>query len=352
MDSKKEALQRNERSGSPKTRALHVDLKHLIIYGVSLAILVATALISIGVGSIPIPIPEIIQSLTNPGALSETHLTIIYHLRLPRIVLALFVGSALSVSGALMQAVMQNPLADPGIIGVSSGASLFIMLVLLVFPIYASMLPLIAFCGGILATLVIYILSWKNGISSIRLLLAGIAVNAMLGGGSSLLSVLNSEKIQSVIMWLNGTLAGRNWNDIMIYVPYLAVASWLSLFCIRPANLLALGDEKAANLGANVSRARVLLSLLGAFLASAATAAVGVIGFIGLVVPHIARMVVGSDYKHVFLFSLINGATFLLLTDTLARTIVAPIELPVGTIMAVIGGPFFLYLLRKGRTRA
>lgn len=325
-------------------------IKYAAIYIVSLLILIATVLFSIAVGSIQIPVDVIIHSFINPDSISEAHLTIIQNLRLPRIVLALFVGAALSLSGALMQSVMQNPLADPGIIGVSSGASLFIMLVLLVFPMYASTLPLIAFCGGILATVIIYILSWKHGISSIRLLLAGIAVNAMLGGGSSLISVLNSEKIQSVIMWLNGTLAGRNWGDIMIYVPYLAIGSLLSFFCIRPANLLALGDDKAANLGEHVSRSRIVLSLLGAFLASVSTAAVGVISFIGLVVPHIARMVVGSDYKHVFAFSFINGASFLLLTDTMARTIVSPTELPVGTIMSVIGGPFFLYLLRRGRT--
>ena len=320
-----------------------------LLYIGSFILLIIAVIISIGLGSIKIDFTDIVKSIFDASVLNDTQVEIIKNIRLPRIVLAIFVGAGLAVSGALLQAVMQNPLADPGIIGVSSGASLSIMLILIVFPVYANALPFLAFIGGILATILIYILSWRDGISSIRLLLAGIAVNAMLGGASSLISVLNSEKIQSVILWLNGTLAGRTWNDIVIFLPYIVIGLILSLFCIRGSNLLLLGDEKAANLGLDIHKARILLSLLGAFLASVTTAAVGVIGFIGLVVPHISRLLVGSDYKYLLPFSMINGAVFLLITDTLARTIVAPIELPVGTIMAVIGGPFFLYLLRQRR---
>ncbi len=320
-----------------------------LLYIGSFILLIIAVIISIGLGSIKIDFTDIVKSIFDASVLNDTQVEIIKNIRLPRIVLAIFVGAGLAVSGALLQAVMQNPLADPGIIGVSSGASLSIMLILIVFPVYANALPFLAFIGGILATILIYILSWRDGISSIRLLLVGIAVNAMLGGASSLISVLNSEKIQSVILWLNGTLAGRTWNDIVIFLPYIVIGLILSLFCIRGSNLLLLGDEKAANLGLDIHKARILLSLLGAFLASVTTAAVGVIGFIGLVVPHISRLLVGSDYKYLLPFSMINGAVFLLITDTLARTIVAPIELPVGTIMAVIGGPFFLYLLRQRR---
>lgn len=321
--------------------------KKIFLFILCIFLLLIIVNISIGSGSIKISFTDIVLSVFNDDNLTDLQKNIISNIRLPRIFLAIFVGAALSVSGALLQAVMQNPLADPGIIGVSSGASLSIMFILIIMPVYSSFLPVIAFFGGISATLLIYVLSWKDGISNIRLLLAGIAVNAMLGGASSLISVLNSEKIQSVILWLNGTFNGRTWVDVFTYIPYIVVGLIISFFCIRGCNLLQLGDEKAANLGLNISKTRVLLSLLGAFLASVSTAAVGVIGFIGLIVPHISRLLVGSDYKYLLPFSMINGATFLLLTDTLARTVVAPIELPVGTIMAVIGGPFFLYLLRQ-----
>lgn len=303
--------------------------------------------LSICVGSIPISIKEITQFLTRDSNLSEAKYQILLNVRLPRIMLAIFVGAALSVSGALLQSVMQNPLADPGIIGVSSGASVAIMIILLVIPAYAPLLPIIAFIGGICATILIYLLAWKNGINTLSLLLSGIAVNAMLGGISSLISVMNSEKIQTVILWLNGTLAGRSWKDVKIVAIYTVISLIISFFCIRDANVLLLGDQKAKNLGINVYKARIFLSLVAAFLAGISTSAVGVIGFIGLVVPHITRMIVGSDYKFLIPFSMLNGAVFLLFTDTIARVIAAPVEMPVGTIMSIIGGPFFLYLLRK-----
>ncbi|MDO5718622.1 MAG: iron ABC transporter permease [Tissierellia bacterium] len=316
--------------------------------GSTIVLLIAIVL-AIAYGSVKVEFVKVFQSILDPSVLTDTQFEIVRNIRLPRVILAVFVGSSLATAGALLQAVMQNPLADPGIIGVSSGASLAIMLILLVFPVYAPFLPIIAFFGGILATIFIYLLSWKDGINTLSLLLAGIAVNAMLGGATSLISVLNSEKIQSVILWINGTLAGRTWADIRIVVPYTLIGLIASVFCIRSANILLLGDEKASNLGINIHRTRVILSMVAAFLAGISTAAVGVIGFIGLVVPHISRMLVGSDYKVLLPFCIINGGSFLLMTDTVARIIASPIELPVGTIMAIIGGPFFLYLLRKKR---
>lgn len=316
---------------------------------VSIIILTAVIIFSVGIGSVKIAPTKVFNYLFFNSNLSETEQMIIDNVRLPRVVLALIVGMALASSGALLQAVMQNPLADPGIIGVSSGASLGIMTVLLVMPHYAPVMPLIAFGGGIMATIIIYLLSWKNGINTIRLILAGVAVNAILGGASSLISVLNSEKVQNVILWLNGTLAGRSWKDVYVILPYVAIGLLFSILLIGRANIILLGDEKATNLGLNIHSSRIYLSLVAAFLAGVATSSVGVIGFIGLVVPHISRLIVGTDYRRLLPFSIINGGTFLILTDTFARTISSPLELPVGTIMAVLGGPFFLYLLRRGK---
>lgn len=312
----------------------------------SATIFIIVMFLSIGFGSVKIPVREIFHLIFKDGDVINK--SIIMDIRLPRVLIAIIVGANLAVSGALLQSVMQNPLADPGIIGVSSGASLAAISIMLLMPQYTYLVPLAAFLGGIFATFLIYMLAWKDGIKPVRVILSGVAINAMLGGTTSFISVLNSDKIQGIIMWVNGSIAGRSWGDFKMLLPYSIVGLILSLFCIRPANVLLLGDEKASNLGLNVNKSRILLSLLAAFLAGISTSVVGTIGFIGLIIPHISRLLIGSDYKYLLPFSMINGGIMLLLADTFARIIAKPIELPVGTIMAVIGGPFFLYLLRKG----
>lgn len=311
-----------------------------------LMLFIVTTLISIGTGSVNIPIAEVIEHLFTVN--DSINRAIIVDIRLPRVLIGILVGASLAVAGALLQAVMQNPLADPGIIGVSSGASLSAIFIMLIFPAYTYLVPIAAFVGGMIATFIIYALAWKQGIKPMRIILAGVAVNAILGGTTSLLSVLNSDKIQGIILWVNGSLSGRGWLDLKSILLYSITGLFLSFFCIRPANILLLGDEKATNLGLNTNRARIFLSILGAFLAGISTSVVGIIGFVGLVVPHICRFIIGSDYKYLLPFSMIGGATLLVTADTFARTIAKPIELPVGTLMAVVGGPFFLYLLRKG----
>lgn len=320
--------------------------KKLLAIIILLGLFITSVLFSIGTGSVNIPIGEVVSLLFDSG--ESINKSIIFDIRLPRVLIGILVGASLAVSGAILQAVMQNPLADPGIIGVSSGASLAAIFIMLILPGYNNLVPLAAFLGGIFATFIVYILAWDNGIKPMRIVLAGVAVNAILGGATSLLSVLNSDKIQGIILWVNGSLAGRNWLDLKTIYIYIISGLILSFFCIRPANILLLGDEKATNLGLNTNRTRVLLSILAAFLAGVSTSVVGIIGFVGLVVPHISRFIVGSDYKYLLPFSMVGGASLLVLADTFARTIASPIELPVGTIMAVAGGPFFLYLLRRG----
>ncbi|EOD00137.1 FecCD family ABC transporter permease [Caldisalinibacter kiritimatiensis] len=324
-------------------------MKKVLIILISILMFIITVLLAIGVGSVNIPVNELLKVLLDKGDMINK--SIIVDIRLPRVLIAALVGANLAVSGALLQSVMKNPLADPGIIGVSSGASLGAIIIMLIVPQYTYLVPLFAFFGGVLATFLIFILAWKQGIKPVRIILSGVAINAMLGGATSLISVLNSDKIQGILMWINGSISGRSWNDLNMILVYSIIGLILSYFCIRPANILLLSDEKAVNLGFNVNRSRVLLSLLGAFLAGISTSVVGVIGFIGLVIPHISRLVIGSDYKYLLPLSMIGGATMLLLADTFARIIAKPIELPVGTIMAVIGGPFFLYLLRRGGDR-
>ena len=190
-------------------------------------------------------------------------------------------------------------------------------------------------------------MAWKNGLHPGRIVLSGVAINTILGGVISYLSTMHSDKIQSAMLWLNGSLATKTWVDVNMLITYSIVGLIIALFLIRSANVLQLGDDAARNLGFNVNLTRLAISAVAVFLAGTATAVVGIISFVGLIVPHIARMLMGSDHKYTIPFSIIFGAIVLLVADTLARTIGGPIEIPVGVIMSIIGGPFFLYLLRR-----
>ena len=297
------------------------------------------------VGSVKLSYGEIFSALINNDNKIVT--TIVYQMRLPRNILAVLVGANLAVSGLLLQAVMKNPLSDPGITGVSSGASVGAIIILLLMPQYIGILPLIAFLGGAIACACVYMMAWKNGLKPMRVVLAGVAVNAILGGFISLLTTFYSDKIQSALLWLNGSLAAKTWIDVRLLGAYSVIGLILSLFCIRSANILNLGDDAAINLGVNLNRTRLLLSVLAVFLAGVSTSVVGIISFVGLIVPHVSRMIIGSDHKYTIPFSIILGGIVLLVADTVARSILGSLELPVGVIMSIVGGPFFLYLLRK-----
>lgn len=323
--------------------------KHIrvIMFPLILSFLSFLFLLSIRFGSVQYTSGQILGVIFGFGEFDDTLRTIIMDIRLPRTLVAMIVGANLAVSGALLQSVMRNELADPGLTGISTGASLAGLTIMLVFPAYGSLVPVVAFIGASLSFLLVYLLAWRNGIDPIRIVLAGVAVNAVLGGGSSLLSMLFSDRLQGVQMWLNGSMSGRSWHHIAVLAPYSALGLLSALLCIKSANLLQLGDDMAKNLGLKVNLARVLLSAIAAFTAAVSVSTVGLIGFVGLIVPHISRLVVGSDYRFLLPFSAILGSTLLLGADTAARTIFSPVELPVGILMAVVGGPFFLWLLRK-----
>lgn len=297
------------------------------------------------IGSVNLGIGETIKALIQGD--NEAMNTIVWQMRLPRNVLAILVGANLAVAGLFLQAVMKNPLADPGITGVSSGASVGAIFILLVSPAYTSFLPLIAFVGGSIACILVYAMAWKKGLQPNRIVLAGVAVNTILGGVISFFSTLYSDRIQSAMLWLNGSLATKTWIDVETLLGYSMTGLIISFFLIRSANILQLGDEAAINLGLNIHRSRIVISALAVFLAATATAVVGIVSFVGLIVPHIARMLMGNDHKYTLPFSIALGSIVLLVADTLGRTIGGAIEIPVGVIMAIVGGPFFLYLLRK-----
>ena len=313
--------------------------KMLIFLFISCILLALSVLAAIYFGSTKIPLSEIIKIIFYHE--NSDFAIIIWDIRMPRIILALMVGANLAASGALLQAVIQNPLADPGIIGISSGAKLGLLLALLIFPQFVTAAPLFAFIGAMGAAILVYLLAWKGGVKTVRLILAGVAVNAFFAGASYLITILNNDKIQNIMLWLSGNLSGRSMYDVKLILPYSLIGLAAALAAIRPSNLLLFGDEKAGSLGLNITRSRILISLTASFLAAISTSLVGVISFVGLVIPHIVRLITGPNYKYLLPLSI------LLIADTFARTIAAPIELPVGTLMALVGGPFFVYLLRR-----
>lgn len=295
-------------------------------------------------GSIKVTPFELIQGLFTG---TNDDVAIIKDLRFPRIIIALFAGAALSVAGVLLQAVMRNPLADPGIIGVSAGAGFMSILVVALFPTLYFFVPLFAFLGGALAFFLVYSLSWKSGLDPLRMILIGIAVNALFTGLSQGLGFSGSALTQSMSQTVTSTLTMKKWSDVDVIVLYGTIGLVLSFGVYAWCNYLALEDRTAKNLGVNVNLARFVISLVAVLLASIATSVAGMFAFVGLLIPHIGRSLVGTDHKVLIPFSALAGALLILTADTLGRTIIAPNEIPASIIMAVIGGPFLIFLLRK-----
>lgn len=317
----------------------------ILLFVMFIALAVSGALISIMLGSVKISLPEILTALAGEGA--GTHGQILMNIRLPRTLVAALVGIDLALSGAILQAIMKNPLADPHIIGISSGAGLMGIIVMLLFPEHSALITPAAFLGAMGAAMLIYILAWKNGIQPIRIILAGVAVSAFLGAGISALMILYSDRVHSALMWMVGGLSARSWPHVAMLWPYTLVGGILALLSARQLNILQLGDEMAKSLGLRVELTRLLLTAVAALLAASAVSVVGLLGFVGLIVPHMARLIVGSDYRVLLPASAILGAAVLMYSDTVARVAFAPVELPVGILMAALGAPFFLFLLRR-----
>ena len=308
-------------------------------------LLVISIFVSIGFGAVKIGPIDIVNILINKPAGMQYQ--IIYNVRLPRTIVAGLVGICLALSGAILQGIMRNPLAGPNIIGVSSGAGLVALIILMLYPSLYYFVPFGAFLGALATTLFIYALAWKDGVLPTRMILAGVAVSSLLGAGINSLLTFYPDRVTGVIHFLVGGLSAVTWQDVLLILPYALFGVVLLLIVSNKLNILMLGDEVATGLGLSVERTRFLFIALSSLLAGSAVSVVGLLGFVGLIVPHIVRLFVGSDYRYLFPGSILLGAGLLILCDTLARTIFAPIEIPVGIIMSVLGGPFFLHLLRR-----
>jgi iron complex transport system permease protein len=310
---------------------------------------VATA----ALGPVGVQVPTLSPTYTYPFdlAVASTAETIVRELRLPRIALAAVVGFSLAAAGAVMQGFFRNPMADPSIIGVSSGAAVGAVAVI-AFPLAVPFgLHVAAFTGALVAAFAVYLIATRDGQTPVAtLLLAGIAVQTFLGAVVSYLLLQAGESLERAVYWLMGHLQNSTWGEVQLTLPLALLAFVVLLAYASDLNVLLLGEADAQSLGIDVERSKRILLAVSSLITAAAVAVAGVIGFVGLIVPHVMRLIVGPDHRILLPTSALAGATFLILADTLARS--GPAELPVGIVTAAVGAPFFLYLLRHREVHA
>ena len=321
-------------------------LRKWAAFVVTAVALVGLFLVAVNTGSLQVSPEQLFNGLF--VAYDDTVSTI-YDLRFPRIFIAMAGGAATAVSGVLLQAAIRNPLADPGIIGISSGASLVAVLMTAFFPALFLFTPLFAFAGGMAAFLIVYSLSWRGGLAPLRIILVGVAVSAVFTGIMSAFDSGTGSSMSGVASLVDANITMKTWDDLWTLASYAAVGLLLALFAAKRCDLLALEDKTARSLGIDVNKNRLAISAVAVLLASISTAIIGPISFLGLVVPHIARLLVGTAHRVLIPYSIVLGAFCLLLADTIGRTVAAPYEISAAVIMSIVGGPVFILLLRKAR---
>ncbi|MDA2934984.1 iron chelate uptake ABC transporter family permease subunit [Acidobacteria bacterium AH-259-D05] len=324
-----------------------------------LAVVVLIAILSGGIGSVHIPPLSVVQivmskfSFLDIGGVPESWNIIIWEIRFPRIALAGLVGSALAIAGATYQGLFRNPLADPYLIGVASGAGLGAAVVLTTrIPVDLhgfNLLPVAAFTGGLLAVAAAYAIAKRSaGLPLTTLILSGVVIASLASALTSLLMIRADPDVRPLLIWLLGGFTGANWQKVRMVLPYLVPGVLMVMAHGRILNLLQLDEEEAIQLGVNVERTKLILITLASLITAVAVCVSGLIGFVGLIAPHAVRLVWGYDHRFLLPMSMLVGAGFLILADIAARIAVNPGELPVGVVTAFCGAPFFLYLLRRG----
>jgi len=330
---------------------MKIQVKRRLLLLILLSLLFFSFLVSLLKGPVPTNFGDLWNLIFKND---QTHTTIFLDIRLSRALLAFLVGASLSLSGAILQGNFQNPMAGPFVVGVSSGSSfgavLCIYLGLNMTVSGLSLQSIFAFASGFIIVYLIYLLSQRRGVFKVEtLLLVGIAAGALASSLTSFLIFLKSESFEQAVFWLLGSFQLADWKQIAAVAPYFflcfIVAQWLS----KDMNLLALGDETAQSLGCHVGRVRKIFLGISTLLAASSVSVSGIIGFVGLIIPHWIRILIGPDHRYLFFFSSLTGGIFLVFSDLLARSILFPTELPIGIITAVVGAPFFIYLLTQRR---
>lgn len=348
-----------------------------IIFYISFIILMISLVLQVSIGSYVMPWSEILNGTFNydlifnttylarhilgdnicnffniPG-INEALLTkeslIIWNIRIPRFLIGICAGINLACSGVIFQTITKNEMASPYILGISQGSGLSIILILMLFPFLYSFMPLLSIIGGIIAFLIIYFIAWNHGTTPIRLVLAGIIIGSIASAIQTSLFLFASDLsiIQNVLSWTTGSLIGVEWNEVRMLLPYTIFTIISTKLCSKPMNLMLLGENNAKAIGLSIEKWRFILAFIGILAASSSVSICGLIGFVGLIAPHISRMLIGSNSKYLIPCCAIIGSTILVLSDTLARIIFNPVQIPVGIIMSVIGGSFFIFLMIK-----
>ena len=320
-------------------------IRGITVIVVLFALSIAAIVVCVGIGTIEFTPREVIRAIfTDDGSPSRL---IVWNLRLPRILTGGLVGICLALSGCVLQGVMRNNLASPSTIGVTGGASFVGYLTLVAFPAYSYLLPVGSIAGAFVTTMLIYALAYQKGVSPVRMILSGMAVSALFGAFNDIIKTLFAESLGNASGFLVGGLNGCGWGSFRMILPYALAGVWSCLFLPSKMNILMLGDETANSLGLRTELFRFILIAVSSLLSGAAIAAVGMLSFVGLIVPHIARILVGSDYRYLFPASTLLGFSLIVICDTIGRVIMPPGEVPVSIIISFIGAPFFLFLLRS-----
>lgn len=331
---------------TPRTSHLIRGRGRVALIPVLLGLLVLASIVSVAIGAVILPLPRVLRALLQPRAVGveATDATIVWDIRLGRVLLAALIGAGLAVSGTALQGLFRNPLADPFVIGASSGAALGATLAIVT---GFGPVSLVAFVGALLAVTAAYSIAEIGGVvPATALLLAGAALNTFLSAIVSLVMLFNEQSTYAVLNWLLGGLSGRSWSQLWASLPYMAIGLSVLWLLARPLDALAFGDETARSLGLPLGPARGIIVAAASLTTAAAVAAGGTIGFVGLIAPHTARLLVGAEHARLIPASALMGALLLLVADDVARTVLAPLELPAGVLTAALGGPFFLYLLK------
>ncbi len=324
-----------------------------IAIGLIIAI-IGTMLVSLNLGVMHISPSEVFQTMTGSG--SSQNQMVLFSFRLPRMFIALLIGAGMAVSGAILQSVTQNGLADPGIIGINAGAGFSVVLYIFFFQGAVSavsdfsvfLLPIASLLGSSVAAILIYAISWRNGISPMRLVLVGIGINSAFSALIIIFQLkMDPKDFLRATVWLSGNISGTDWTYVLALLPWILILIPMAMMKAGTLNSLHLGDDIAAGLGAHVEKERRILLFISVALAGASVSVGGGIAFVGLVVPHLARRIVGPMHGALLPITALMGALLLLLADTIGRNVLAPSEIPVGLVVSVVGGSYFIYLLMK-----
>ncbi|MGL5382839.1 MAG: FecCD family ABC transporter permease [Culicoidibacterales bacterium] len=311
-----------------------------------IGVLLLVSLTALKLGSIPVTYQALISGLVGSPS---TEVQLIYELRLPRVIAAICIGANLAVAGVLLQAVIRNPLADPFIVGISSGASLASVCCLVFFPALTQLRPLLGVVGGAIACSCVYFMAYQRGreLSPMRIVLAGAGVHALLSSFATLAAMSSGLGSATIQKWLLGSLATVTWSQVHTLIAYSIIGLLIAFTTAKLCNLQSLGNKNSASLGVNPTKVMLILTTIAVFLGGISAAIAGVISFVGLIVPHMCRLLVGSKHQYLLPTSALVGAILVLTADTIGRTLMHPQEIPVGIVTCVLGVPVFLYLLRK-----